>query len=616
MSDCRWVKTLLRGLFVLNLSCIYGLLQHCSICLVMQDKFGNLNCSWKADVSSEQSVSLFLQDLTKQDEPRCLLNGTHDINWWVIPRKDLVLNNWYNITITAGDKEETENFSYSHDGHNIFIRPPLLNSSILGTESLEISWTHPDDENWVHTPVKLRYRILGVDSWTEVNDSDLEINTYVLDDPEPYTKYEFQIRYIPDGKNTKRGSLWSETHALMSYEMAPNGSPDVWRRSQNGSALLVMWKPLDHRFARGIILHYLVTYVDGVEKTIPEVPCCSMTVPAESTQVCVSARTSKGLGPPACVTPLCTEVLNTSAFDCTIWGDSDGRMNVLCKVQMKSDGAPSFLVEWRNDRNMEVNWARSPTVSETLMLPDEFTPVVPYYISVYVLYNSSCIRTFSTEAYSREEVPSAAPNFTSYILSVGNVLISWEEIPRQHRRGIITHHTIYVKSTDRCDHYRVSNGSGNKTLSGLLSGTLYTIWMTASTKAGEGERSPHKTFQTGDRHRVWLIVAVVGHILFVGGAVLCFCDCKIQVWPKIPKPEDKFKKLFKASSGNTWPPQQVSLNPLIAVVEEMEPPPRPPTPSPPTPSPPPSLVLIKAPVITSGYERHFMPTAEEVMGFG
>lgn len=625
MSERCWVNALLGGLFVLNLSYIYGLFHDCSVCCVIQDKIGDLNCSWRSDVSTQYSVSL--QSLTYSDEPPILFNITLGQNWVLIRRKDLVTYHEYNLIVTGGGKEATQNFTYSKDGHNIFIRPPQLYSTISeNNKSLEITWKDPEDES-ENLPVQLRYRILGAHNWSEVNKSDLEINTYALDDPEPYTDYEFQIRYLPDETN-KKGSLWSESHVLTSPEMVPNGSPDGLRSWQNGSSLLVMWKPLDHHSARGKILNYVVTYAHGGKKMTAEVPCCSKILPAQSRQLCVRARNSKGLGPPLCVAPLCTEIANKAKdLDCKVWGDSSGRINVLCKELLKFENVLSSVMEWRalGEDKTEVNWTRGQTVNETLVFPGEFTPGVPYYISVYVFYNTdlSCIRTFSTETYSQEEVPTAAPNFTSHILSAGNVLVSWEEIPMQHRRGLISHHTIYVKNTDHSEFHTVSNGRGNKTLSGLSSGTVYTIWMTASTRAGEGKPSPQKTFQTsGNRHRVLLIVAVVASILFVCGAVLCFRDRGTSFWPKIPKPEGKFKEFFMASSANMWQPQQVSLNPLIAVVEEIEPPPQPPTPPPelqppPPPQPSPPLpVLNTAPVITSGYERHFMPTPEEVMGLG
>lgn len=626
MTDGRWVQAFLGGLIVLNLSYIYGLFHDCSVCCVIQDKIGDLHCSWRSDVSAQYSVSL--QSLTNPDEPPILFNITRGQNWLVIRREDLVTYHEYNLIVTGGGKEETQNFTYSTDGHNIFIRPPMLHSSILEGNSLEITWKHPEDEELDHRPVQLRYRILGAPHWSEVNYSDLEINTYVLDDLEPYTNYEFQIRYLPD-ETSKKGSLWSESHVLTSPEMAPDGGPDGLRSLQNGSSLLVTWKPLDHRSARGEILSYLVTYVHGGKKMTAEVPCCSKILPAESTQLCVRARNSKGLGPPLCVALPCTA--NEADFDCKVWGESPGRMNVLCEEFVKFKNVLSYVMEWRmlgEDKKTEVNWTRSRTVSGTLEFPGEFTRGVPYSISVDVLYNSSCLRAFSTEAYSQEEAPTAAPNFTSHILSAENVLVSWEEIPIQQRRGIISHHTIYVKSLNRTESYKVPNGRRNKTLSGLSSGTVYTIWMTASTRAGEGKPSPPKTFQTiGNRHRVLLIVAVIASILFVFGAVLCFRDRRTSFCPKIPKPEGKFKEFFMTSGTNMWQPQQVSLNPPITVVEEIEPPPKPPTPPPPPPPPalqpppspqpsPPPSVRNTAPVISSGYERHFMPTPEEVMGFG
>ncbi|XP_073510451.1 interleukin-27 receptor subunit alpha isoform X3 [Phyllobates terribilis] len=524
MSDRRWVIALFRGLLLVNLSCIYGFADDSSVFCVIRDQSGDLNCSWSSDVWMEHSVSL--QNLTHPHEPPLFFTIPAGQNCLLLKREELVSLNEYLITVTAGGERKTINFTYGSHGHHS--RPPLLNSSISGSDSLEITWTHPEDEVLEHPPVELRYRILGANNWTEVEDDDLEINNYILDEPAPFTQYEFQIRYLPEGE--KKGSGWSRSHVLMSPEK---------------------------------------------------------------------------------------EILNGSGSVCKVRGDSSGRMNVLCDVRERPDDVLSYITEWREVREDEktpLHWTRGPAVSGAVVLPGNFTPGIPYYISVNVIYNGSCIRIFSTEAYSREEVPTAAPNFTCHLLSAGNILVSWKEIPRRHRRGIISHYTIYVNSTNTYKYYTVSNGSGNKTLSGLSSGTVYTIWMTASTRAGEGQSSPLKTFPTsGKRHRMLLIVPMVVIILLVCGTILCFFDCKTQFWPKIPKPEDKFKKLFMASNVNMWQPHQVSLNPLIAVVEEIEPPPQPPTPPPPKPSPP-SPLLNKASVITSGYEKHFMPTPEEVMG--
>ncbi|XP_069623382.1 interleukin-27 receptor subunit alpha isoform X2 [Ranitomeya imitator] len=611
MSYRRWVISLFRGLLVLNLSYMYGFFDDSSVFCVIRDQSGDLNCSWRSDVWTEHSASL--QNLTHLHEPPLFFTIPAGQNWLLIKREILVRWNEYLITVSAGGRRKTIHFTYGSHGHHS--RPPLLNSSISGSHSLEITWKHPEDEVLDHPPVELRYRIMGAENWTEVENEDLEINNYILDEPAPFTQYEFQIRYLPEGE--KKGSVWSTSHVLMSPEMAPNGSCDVWRSLEDGSSLLLMWKALEHRSAKGRVL-YEVTSVHGGESTTEEVPCCSSVLPAQSTQVCITARNSKGVGPPACVTPPCTEIINGTGSYCKVSGDSSGKINVFCDARVRSDDVLNYVIEWREvreDEKTQVHWTRRQALSETVVLPGNFTPGIPYYISVNVIYNNSCIRIFSTEAYRQEEVPTAAPNFTCHHLSDRNILVSWEEIPRLHRRGIISHYTIYINSTNTYKCYTVSNGSGNKTISGLLSETVYTIWMTASTRAGEGQSSPLKIFPTsGKRHHVLLIVPMVVIILLVCGTILCFFDCKTQFWPKIPKPEDKFKKLFMASNVNMWQPHQVSLNPLIAVVEEIEPPPQPPTPPPPPKPSPPSTPLNKPPIITSGYEKHFMPTPEEVMG--
>ncbi|KAG8547231.1 hypothetical protein GDO81_028827 [Engystomops pustulosus] len=210
---------------------------------------------------------------------------------------------------------------------------------------------------------------------------------------------------------------------------------------------LCVLQELDHRSARGKILSYQVTYIHGREEE-DELPCCNVSLPAPATHVCVRARNSEGLGPPACTPPLCAD---RTFLDCNIHGDSSNRIRVLCKDPVIASPLLSFVVEWRaqrEDLKMELDWTRTRVVNETLVLPGDFTPGTPYHVSVYVLYSNSCITGFSTEVYSREEVPTASPKFTSHILSPGSVLVSWEEIPKWHKRGAITHYSIYVRSAD------------------------------------------------------------------------------------------------------------------------------------------------------------------------
>ncbi|XP_063787196.1 interleukin-27 receptor subunit alpha isoform X2 [Pseudophryne corroboree] len=486
MSDSFWIRPIAGGIFILIISVCYSndFADLCSFCCIIQGKIEDLNCTWR---SAQRTASL--QSLTNPKDPPRHFTLQPGQKWLLLPRENLTYSHRYHLRVSGGDKEEALIFTYSHDGENVFIRPPALNSSVSEDMTVEVFWENPADSPHPLL-VELRYRILGDSSWTLANESDLEVNAYSLDDPEPYTKYEFQIRYLPDEQQKNRGSLWSESYVLTTPEDVPTGTLDVWRSLEKWPLLLIMWKPLSPQSARGEILNYHVVF-SGTESKITEALCCSMIMPAQTTHVCVSARNSKGLGNGTCLTPLCSGI---SLFGGRAWGDASGRINVWWEEPLSPRLPLSYLVEWREDGNKQLNWTRSQTANQTLILPDVFTTGVLYHISVFALKDDECVANLSTETYSLEGVPSASPNFFIHVLTSTEAVISWDEIPVQHRRGNLKHYSIYVNSTDRYQHHKVY--SGNETLSGLSPGTVYTVWMTATTTAGEGPPSTGKTFQT------------------------------------------------------------------------------------------------------------------------
>ncbi|XP_075062697.1 interleukin-27 receptor subunit alpha isoform X2 [Mixophyes fleayi] len=487
MSDSGWIRTLAGGLLILMISVGYskGSVELCSFCCIIEAKREDLHCMWSSHNVSQHTAAL--RSLTRsQDPPRRIILQPGQ-NWLVIPRENLTHFHKYQLRVSGGGRDEALSFTYSHDGENVFISPPTLNSSILEDgKTVDLTWEYPYDHSdyWL---VELRYRILGDSSWTVVNSDILEPTAYELADLEPDAKYEFQIRCLPDENLNNQGSLWSESHVITTPEDVPTGNLDIWRSLEKWPLLLIMWKPLNPRSARGKILSYHVVF-NGNNTT--EVPCCSTILPAQTTHVCVGAKNSKGLGNYTCVTTLCSD---TSVFGGKAWGDEAGRINVWWEEPLDSRLSLSYVVEWNEDGNKQINWTRSQAANKTLILPGEFTPGVVYHVSVFAINVSNCVAQFSTETYSLDEVPSAGPNFTIDVLTATEAFISWDEIPVQHRRGNLKHYTIYANSAESSQQYTVY--STNKTLSGLSSGIVYTVWMTATTTAGEGPPGTEMTFQ-------------------------------------------------------------------------------------------------------------------------
>ncbi|XP_072255001.1 interleukin-27 receptor subunit alpha [Pyxicephalus adspersus] len=362
MSDHWWIKSLAGGLVILMLGIASskGNVEECSLCCTLQETIEDLNCTWSNNSSLE--LNAILQKITKpHDFPR---NYTipPGRKWLLIPRENLIKSLKYQLIINGGTWMETLTFTYCHGCENVLIGAPVLHSSISEEDDtlvVDVKWENQDS-----LAVELRYRILGASEWILVHSNDQEPDCYRMRDPEPYTDYEFQIRYIPN-EHQKSSSLWSTSYVLTTV---PIGTLDIWRRMEQGN-LLVTWKPLSPYNNKGKIFSYKVTYDYNNKLQTTEKPCCSIILPAPSTNVCVSARNSTGLGPVTCITPLCSVVANMDDFGGKAWGDPSGGIAVWWKESLNYGFPVNYVVEWRKENSTEMDWTRSQKAGQTVVLP-------------------------------------------------------------------------------------------------------------------------------------------------------------------------------------------------------------------------------------------------------
>ncbi|XP_068130289.1 interleukin-27 receptor subunit alpha isoform X2 [Hyperolius riggenbachi] len=492
MSDCCWVTSLARVLLILILSptSSKGDTEDCTIHCTYDGE--GLNCTWPDNITA---LHVWLECLSEYESPQespqhYSLPAAQ--NWLWIPRVNLTLQEDYQLSIIGEDRRLVLNFTFFDD---VFAKPPELSSRFVTydtgeKEILEVTW-----EKYTEDKLLLRYRIQGDIEWTEVEHGAWEPSCYKLRDGKPYTDYEFQIRYAPNEQDASIGCQWSNIYVFTSPEAAPIGTLDLWRQVDKENALLVEWKPLSRDSARGKVLSYNVTYVHKGPQTT-QVPCCHVTLPAMSTNVSVRAENSKGLGPASCLPTSCSGAAGRGGPGGRAWSNSTGNITVWWAEPVKTGPPLDYVVEWKEEGSPAMKWTRSQTENQELVLPGDFRPAVAYVVSVYALYRDACVEIFSDEVYSQEGVPSAAPNFTIHNVTSLGAFISWEEIPKHHMWGKLRNYTIYVHSETGRQLYPVTAQGRNMTLSGLSPRTLYTVWMTASTSAGEGLKSVTKSFQT------------------------------------------------------------------------------------------------------------------------
>ena len=97
-------------------------------------------------------------------------------------------------------------------------------------------------------------------------------------------------------------------------------------------------------------------------------------------------------------------------------------------------------------------------------------------------------------------VPSGAPLDIKGIATDSTSLeISWNPPPLEHQNGFIKHYTLkYREKGQRAKFVTVDGSKKSFVLHRLKKFTAYNVWVSASTKMGEGPYSERKTFTTAE----------------------------------------------------------------------------------------------------------------------
>ncbi|KAH0628737.1 hypothetical protein JD844_010215, partial [Phrynosoma platyrhinos] len=447
------------------------------------------------------------------------------------------------------------------------------------------------------------------------------------------------------------GNITSKKLNFSLDDIAPVGQVDVWREvglSENGNPnILLLWKALDPEAARGDILDYDVTYRDHSKNIYKMLcHCCNATLPHTAVYAWVTARNSIKNTPPANLSLEQTGKEHPGPEEVQVMAIPGLGLNVTWKPSMSPQWIQpeEYVVEWREEflgnKGGPLNWIRRPSSSNSAQLRGDFRPKIPYRVGVYALYAEGSSTSATVQAYFKEEVPSASPQVLQ-VRSISSTAshISWKEIPLESRNGFITHYTLYLKHSSSGNITRMPIGATESSykLLNLMPGTAYQLWMTGSNSAGEGVSSLPHHFSTPVSHwQIIVMITVVVGVLLILAAILIyvkhrwvlgFCHKILPpwCWERVPDPGHSMvaSKINEQNAAHGMVRshridhlslliplkkeqedtlcQYLDQSPKGTDIVEIE------EPAPELLPPPPP-----APVVNSGYEKHFMPTREEM----
>ncbi|KAM7388492.1 hypothetical protein PAMP_024662 [Pampus punctatissimus] len=377
------------------------------------------------------------------------------------------------------------------------------------------------------------------DPWEMREGTELNQSLIQVDDLEPLTEYEFQIRtcnstsgltHTCTTRSTAGRSLlcskWSPSVKRKSPGRGPFQQLHVWRilgnRTRNAQMVTVLWKPPPSEDYSGEVQQYKI-FLGNDQKQ--EVLCpatlsqCSAQVPLEVQALSVSVVTLYGTSPPADVPlrhsgvfgPSLRELVPAANGSTVIswswsrtkhWSTSGGE---LLHYVIEWTSVPAAGLQWQKlDKNQNYTFIKGLTAG------------VRYSISLYGVTTRGVSAPSSGLVYSKEQKPVSGPNISVLVHEARRILIQWDELAIDQQRGFIKNYTIYLQTLDSSNtelNVIVSAPGPRQIWLDCPEGAL-ALQLTASTSAGEGPRGSLITSQPA-APAVGLVIVIVFIITFV-----------------------------------------------------------------------------------------------------
>ncbi|XP_028925610.1 interleukin-27 receptor subunit alpha [Ornithorhynchus anatinus] len=436
---------------------------------------------------------------------------------------------------------------------------------------------------------------------------------FILQALEPARRYEVAIRCrLQDEKGF--WSDWSPSISFWSVPAAPSSLVNLWVSASlcspkpGGNSPLLLWKPLPNE---ANLSYEVVFRVRGCDLPPVVLPCCQASLPRDAEWAGVLAFNPTGRTPFANLTLKCAGSAPEG-----VRVKSTGNQGLLVTWEPGRGGEPQeYVVEWTSDVQtpQELHWIRLQAGEHRALLNGSFPPAVPFQVVVSGIFPQGLGRSLPAQGYGQETVPSAGPALQRLQDDPGGApVVAWEQLPFRQRGGHLISYNLYVQAgTSPPTLCIVSADTQNLTLRNLVSSGRYKLWMTATTSAGEGFPGPSLLLQLPENTVRWKVLLgcllLPGLLLLGCGLGLAFSKRCLHICHKLPPrwlwedTPDPFNSRAAWTEEEDVPRALPPQEPPLLEVEEMEP----------LTAPQPG-VAGQQPLHTFGYERHFLPTPEEL----
>ncbi|XP_042273490.1 interleukin-23 receptor [Thunnus maccoyii] len=468
-----------------------------------------VNCMWERGQETHLSTT-YNVSLNRENGTHIHLDRIQDAKEISIPRAMLADNTKYQLIITAYNllgASQSDPFTLCIKDIVIPETPHIMQIQ-FGNNSIAamLQWK---TESFQHLKSCVRLR-KDNGSWEVREGTELSEGLIQVDGLEPLTEYEFQMRtckstsgltHTSTSRSTSsRRSLcskWSPSESMRSPGRGPSQQLHVWRilgnQTTNAQMLTVLWKPPPPEDYSGKVQQYKIFLGQKQEE-----PCSaslsrySVRVPSEVQALSVSVVTLYGASPPADVPFRHSGVLGPALRELAPAANGSAVLVSWSKTEHWSTSGGELLyyvIEWTSVPMAELQWQKLDKDQKSTSITG-LTAGVRYNISLYAVTSRGVSAPSSSLVYSKEQKPVSGPHMSVLVHENGRILIQWDELAVDQRRGFITNYTIYIKTL----HF--SNTELRETVSALGPRQLWLncsegalgLQLTASTSAGEGPR--------------------------------------------------------------------------------------------------------------------------------
>ncbi|XP_028642146.1 interleukin-27 receptor subunit alpha isoform X2 [Grammomys surdaster] len=572
---------------------------------------GILNCSWEPLGDLETPLVLYHQSQKYRPNRTQEVKVPSRQSWVTIPREQLTVAD---KLLIWGTQEGRRLWSPVFVNLETQIKPgaPQIFSHVdiskEATLEATVQWAPP-----VWPPHKVlicqfRHKECKAEKWTQLEPqlkTDL-LTPVEMQNLEPGTSYQVSGRC-----QVENGYPWGEWGPDLSFQTPFLAPEDVWVsgtvcETSGKRAALLVWKDP----GPCVQVTYTVWFgVGDTTTTQEEVPCCRSPIPAGMEWAVVSTGNSTSWAPPTNLSLVCLAP-ESAPLDVRV-SSTDGSPGMKVTWKQGTRRPWEYVVDWAQDGDSldKINWIHLPPGNLSILLPGAFKGGVPYRITVTAVYSGGLAAAPSVWGFIKQLVPLAGPAVWRLRDDPpGTPVVTWGVVPRHQLRGQATHYTVCTQSRGIptvCTN--VSSQTQTVTLPNLHAGSIK-LWVMVSTVAGQGPPGPSLSLHLPDNRIRWKILPWV---LSLWGLLLMGCALNLAstrslhqrhkllpqwMWERVPDPAN-------SNSGQPYIkevslPQPLKDGPILEV-EEME---LQPVVEPPKTSAP----------LCSGYEKHFLPTPEEL----